>query len=104
MVVLSELSAKNPEASEPYSQDDAQPDKNPRKDEDIEKQFVQKQAFVDRNLLIQREIPRVLNPRQDPLGGVGIYGLCLLALFVALYTRPVPSALPAPAPTEAQVA
>jgi hypothetical protein len=36
--------------------------------------------------------------------GVGIYGLCLLALFVALYTRPVPSALPAPAPTEAQVA
>lgn len=36
--------------------------------------------------------------------GVGIYGLCLLALFVALYTRPVPSALPAPVPTQAQVA
>ncbi len=36
--------------------------------------------------------------------GVGIYGLCLLALFVALYTRPVPSALRAPAPTQAQVA
>lgn len=36
--------------------------------------------------------------------GVGIYSLCLLALFVALYTRPSPSAHPAPAPTRAQVA
>lgn len=36
--------------------------------------------------------------------GVGIYGLCLFTLFVALYTRPVPSTLPAPVPTGAQVA
>lgn len=36
--------------------------------------------------------------------GVGIYGLCLLVMFVALYTRPVPSAVPAPASTQPQTA
>ena len=36
---LSELSAKNSEASEPYSHDDAQGHQDPREDEDIEKQL-----------------------------------------------------------------
>lgn len=36
--------------------------------------------------------------------GVGIYGLCLLALFVALYTRPVPSGVPASGTTQPQMA
>ncbi len=34
-------------------------------------------------------------------GGVGIYGLCILALGVALYTQPAPSA-PSAAPQLAQ--
>jgi hypothetical protein len=36
--------------------------------------------------------------------GVGIYGLCLLVLFVALYTRPVPSGVPASGSTQPQMA
>jgi len=36
--------------------------------------------------------------------GVAVYSLCLLALFVALYTQPAPSALPARAAARAQVA
>ena len=36
--------------------------------------------------------------------GVAVYSVCLLALFVALYTRPAPSALPARTAAQAQVA
>ena len=36
--------------------------------------------------------------------GVAVYALCLLALFVALYTRPAASVLPAPTSAQAQIA
>jgi len=70
-----QLSTEHPEASEPYSHDDAEGNQEARKDEDIEKQLVQKQSLIDRNLLIQREICVVVDPRQDPLGCVQIGGL-----------------------------
>ena len=72
MTGFSEPSAQNSEASEADSHNDTEGSQYPREDEDIEKQLVHQQPLIDWNLLIQREISPVLDPRQHPFGGVRI--------------------------------